>query len=215
MKRLLLTSACLLSAACGAETAPTDLNAVPTSLPSTKADDYAAQYCEVFVDAAQIFTGDEGEFGTRMFVKTINSRLDGNITGVGFYGQLIFHGYDDDSANTNVQYQAFKATSAFGASDYFSVDLAESTDAGETYYVGAFYVVTDKGTTYWANAKSYAGAWDGVSGNLVPQHPTQNFLIDANFADAVNKQSSSNKASILGFTSSDNQGAYFNPNGCK
>ncbi|OFZ70943.1 MAG: hypothetical protein A3K03_02865 [Bdellovibrionales bacterium RIFOXYD1_FULL_44_7] len=102
----------------------------------------AAKNCEVFVDGVVAYYGAYSNPFLTFFIKTLNYRLDGEITEVGFHSRQF--GYDADSVSHHGRWIDVKATSFINSKDYWTIKLI-----GRFQYEGAFYVKTSKGTVYW------------------------------------------------------------------
>jgi len=115
-----------------------------------KDDDVHASYCEIFVDRAMAYHGSHALNQVALYVKTLNDRLDGPIAEVGFYGRR-FPSLSDPGQWSDWEVQVLEPF--VGAADYFQLDLFISSDYQPVVtWEGSFYVETNKGTRYWANA---------------------------------------------------------------
>jgi hypothetical protein len=104
-----------------------------------------ARHCEIFIDKITPYQGSHAYRASAFYVKTLNSRLDGEIAEVGFW-----HSETDVRTGQVSAWNKSVLRSFMGAKDYFLMDLGFSSDYGGRTYTGNLYVKTDKGTTYWA-----------------------------------------------------------------
>lgn len=143
---------------------------------SVRIRDVRASSCEVFIDKAMVIreARNPGSMSARTIVelmlKTDPARLDGKVVKVAFFGNV-----EDTTAlaaSDGVSPLPGPAQTLLGgefvqAEDYFHLPLFPvaydltrcsshgCTDhAGKPVFTGSFYVQTDKGTRYWANAAS-------------------------------------------------------------
>jgi len=213
-----------VSFASGCASSATDSVGVDTQ--GLTASEQCSPGTAIFVDKVQYVGGDHGTARLHVWVKTLNDRLDGRITHVGFRARLSIVGVtppvQSSSSCDNFgdcakvgQWVDYPFQSFFGASDYFEND---STPFPQDFYIendfiharsyeGAFYVETDKGTRYWANAPASSG--------------DNNFHFDANMVQNVERIQGSQHN--YGVYSPDSTRAvatresfpYLNPAGCR
>lgn len=121
------------------------------------AADYPASHCEVFVDRVGARNDSHAYNSLFFYIKTLNWRLDGPITSVGFHGRaLLANG--GTCASTDYQcisvvniWKDYPAEAFMGASDYWSLNLVLGHDfTARRYFEGAFYVQTAN-NRYWVN----------------------------------------------------------------
>lgn len=110
---------------------------------------YRASFCELFVDRVTPYVGSHAVQAFEVYLKTLNARLDSAIVEVGFRAQV-----RDARGNVTVDWQNYPAHGFPGASDYWEINLANSSDFGATVREGVFYVRTASNTTYWVNSAS-------------------------------------------------------------
>jgi len=121
------------------------------------AADHPASHCEVFVDRVGAYRSSHAHRSLFFFIKTLNWRLDGPITSIGFHGRMLLpNGATCPStdyacqADVNV-WKDYPASAYNGASDYFLLDLLLGNDfRAQRYYEGAFYVQTPY-NRFWVN----------------------------------------------------------------
>jgi hypothetical protein len=119
------------------------------AMPAFAIENLQANNCEVFVDKISAYYGEHGSVSLKLYVKTLNYRLDGAITEVGFRNRMnvkrFFSGTNEEIGWTNVLLESF-----VGAKDYFELSLPNiASDYGSIEIEGAIYVKTDKGSYYW------------------------------------------------------------------
>lgn len=125
-------------------------------------DAVTASSCQVFVDKATISRSSHGLHGYRLFLKTLNDKLDGKVTRVGFHA--VVHDLGGRCQGDNAlgymngcedvgRWRDYFAQSFVGAGDYFEMDLTLGHDFTFPHqFEGVFFVETDKGTRYWHKA---------------------------------------------------------------
>jgi len=166
-----------------------------------KADDFHAGYCEVFIDRIVPVHGSHASTYLNVWVKTLNDRLDGEITKVAFYGHHLDTGWCGDERCPEVwsAWEVRELDSFVGASDYFEIPLFLSGDYSPmVQWEGAFYVETDKGTRYWTNAA------DGG-----------NFFLDRNMSDRLDQMRGGyNYTPSPAYAIPTSEFPYLNPDAC-
>lgn len=160
------------------------------------ASDIQANNCEIFIDALQLGKSSHGSKNFRVYVKTLNNRLDAPIKKVGFAGHSV-NSWQYGASQTNID-QELTLT---GGDNYFILFLSVSSDYGHSDYSGAFYVTTEKGTTYWAH-----GSVD--NGNVAVD-----FTFDSNAFDSKFPSNSWGPAVTVN-TQNGAYGGYYNMHNC-
>jgi hypothetical protein len=114
-----------------------------------------ATNCEVFVDKVQPILDSHGARAEELFIKTLNSRLDGPIAQVGIRYRMHdpSNACRDNSAlndcDTVGKVTEVTADRFQGAKDYFSLFLEIGDDFTFPHqYEGVIFVKTTRGTTY-------------------------------------------------------------------
>lgn len=178
-----ISSVLLAGCLCFALNCGGDDIADPTSEPGTqtggKADevqntDVRASACEVFVDkvSPRVYKDVRGVI---LYVKTLNDKLDGEVTEVGFYGHATTDGctkgpWDEECPGT-FAWRSFKGEPHFGAKDYFEITLTVwNSMINKRIYEGAIYAKTSTGKTYWANPQG--------GGNFIIDYPMVENVLD-------------------------------------
>jgi hypothetical protein len=175
-----------------------------------------ATNCEIFIDKALMRethpNGNSLSQTLRLFVKINPSKLDGSVAKVAHYGRSVHsHMYGADER----AWSAVELSRFVGSSDYFQMELEliqkDANYSNSYYYEGAFYVETDRGTRYWANAASgpdfrtNQGNWifsmDNLKGGALTELPVLTYEPDVG---GVKK--TRDNAGI---------GRFFNPQGCE
>lgn len=147
MKCLALTAVLTLLACSVENTETSDLAA--------HGDHYDANHCELFIDKAVNYSTSHAYKSMFFYLKTLNNRLDGKPQRVGFrYIASDKSGYcerNPESGNCKHlgEWRELEAQ-PFYSDDYYSFSLFIGSDYNPSLrYKGAFFVITDKGTTYW------------------------------------------------------------------
>jgi hypothetical protein len=153
--KILLSAGLILAISCKARAFTSDSDAASQE---SFTNNVKAAHCEIFIDKA-FMTEARPDNGLRqtlhLFVKINPEKLDGAVTQVVQYDERV----NSSSHGTDRRPWSPTDLSPFaGSSDYFEIDLA-LIDNGSWYkqsffYEASFYVQTDKGTRYWANANS-------------------------------------------------------------
>ena len=178
-----------------------------------------ANHCEIFIDKAAISEKPDPTTGGKLqtlftFVKVDASRLDGPVRKVVWYGQYTRSSdYGRDGGNnwleTNLESQD-------SAPDYFKNELPLVklyTYAGRSTkelfrHSGAFFVETEKGTRYWANANekdNFDFDMDLFMGGSIPE-----LRILTSFSPTFDTVVALKKTKENGEI-----GRFFNPQGCQ
>lgn len=132
--------------------------------------DLPAKYCELFIDKVTV---NPGKFDSRIvtiYLKTLNERLDGKIQEVGF--RHMVHVSNQRGHYSSRSWSNMKAVPFMNARNYFEISLPVSHGFGNSLYTGSFYVLTDKGTTYWVNQRDEGnfnfneGTYKWIEGSL-------------------------------------------------
>lgn len=156
-------------------------------------NNYRATNCELFIDKIAAVTGSHGYKGLNIWVKTLNTRLDGEIAEVGF----------QNLSNTiSWKWQDLPLTSHFGSADYFTITLPITTMwmTESAIYEGTFYLRTKNWSTYWIK---------NIYGN--------DFVFDLNAFDILEK-----KTGFINYSGTTDSGVptqrgdmtYYNPGVC-
>jgi hypothetical protein len=158
----------------------------------------SAKNCEIFVDRAGAIVGEHGGTRVHFWIKTLNGRLDSQIKEVGFHGLQKWDATgtacDANDCNLKGKWADYVATPFEGASDYFELDFYLTDDfMVHRSFEGAFFVRTQKGTTYWANASSstnknfvvdenmFEHLWPLQSAPLFSADPSQSVVVADRF----------------------------------
>jgi hypothetical protein len=107
---------------------------------------YPAHHCELFIDRVVAYQGNHALRAIKLYVKTLNERLDGPITEVGFRNRRsgVSCGVNMDIGWNNTHLDHF-----VDSNDYWVLDLPLASNYGQIRHVGAFYVRTARDTYYW------------------------------------------------------------------
>jgi hypothetical protein len=156
-----------------------DSTAIPSALGYVRGGHNQADACEVFADAVVTKRSSHGLLFVKLFIKTLNEKLDGNIVEVGMYahrkpsakpipGEPLPPLVDGD-----YEWRSYKAERFVGSGNYFDVELPIAHDwMANREYEGSIYVKTDQGTYYWSS----------------PQGPYSNYVINADLAANVDSR---------------------------
>ncbi|MCW5805757.1 MAG: hypothetical protein KIT31_25525 [Deltaproteobacteria bacterium] len=133
----------------------------PGAASAAKADgqllDVTANHCEVFFDRVVTSRSSHALLRVRLYVKTLNFRLDGEIAEVAYYANVDTEGGagtcgDSSACQFRGQWHAYRAQSFVDASDYWTLDFTLNHDfTSPLVYEGVLYVRTVTGKTYWVN----------------------------------------------------------------
>lgn len=178
-----------------------------------------ATHCEIFIDKAAISETTDPTTGglvqdLYLFIKIYANRLDSGVRRVRYYGeytQSSMYGRNggDNWSEKNLDRQD-------EAADYFGTKLPlvklykyAGTEQKEVFrHSGAFYVESEKGTRYWANAQSqnnFDFNMDFFKGGALPE-----LRILTSFAPTTDAVLNLKKTQIVG-----ELGRFFNPQGCE
>ena len=170
--------------------------------------------CQIFVNQVSVLkqhndVGGAAPAFAKFYIKTPRGSFKGKPTQVGFYGRVTSDAGQKQGPAPLNQWEVVTtaisfpgATGADGYTDYWQLTLAtEQAALGNYRYEGSFFVQTDDGTKYWANADSKG----------------TNFVIDADMTEnivqiygrsfGIDREGTRLEAS--------SQFKYLNPNSCK
>lgn len=172
-----------------------------------QAVDYPASHCEVFVDRVGAYRTSHAYASLFFYIKTLNWRLNGAITSVGFHGRMLLsNGATCPSTDYACQadvgvWKDYPASAYSGATDYWFLNLVIDSDfIPERYYEGAFYVRTNQNTTYWVNPSG--------GGNFFLDRNMHN-NVEASFGGSAYSQSVSTSINTV------DRFPYLNPGSCR
>jgi len=211
--KLLLSAGLILAISCKARAFTSNSDATPQE---SFTNNVKATHCEIFIDKAFMreTRPDNGLRQTlHLFVKINPEKLDGAVTQVVQYDERV------NSSSHGVSTRPWSPTdlSPFaGSSDYFEIELA-LIDNGSWYkqsffYEASFYVQTDKGTRYWANAGFRNQNFESRQGNWIF---SMNNLKGGALAELPIFTQNPDLGRIRKTRDNGEVGRFFNPQGCE
>jgi hypothetical protein len=115
-------------------------------------DHYDVRHCEIFVDKVQAYVSSHGAHGITFYLKTLNDRLDSEITEIGIRQQVTTRSHYGNEQSVSDWYDE-KAQNWFGADDYFRLSVYLGSEFSSRLAEGIFFVRTRLGTTYWLRGR--------------------------------------------------------------
>ena len=137
--------------------------------------DLPSTNCEIHIDKVRSVRSSGGVILIKPYIKVNPEKLDGRITKVSFYGRQSTLDYNSPVQPVDSDWNEIAMRGFLGARDYFELannndGFAISSNYGSAKYEGGFYVETEHGTRYWANA--------GIKKNFVFNYASMAKIVD-------------------------------------
>lgn len=109
--------------------------------------------CEVFIDKLLALQGSHGLRSVLVYMKTLNDRVDGEISKVGFYARVWQKDRNGDYSQLITDWHDIEAEIFPGTTNYWTFKLnIDHNFSLANRYEGVLFLETKNGSRYWLNS---------------------------------------------------------------